>query len=231
VSTLSFSERIFRHLGNRQSIHGRIADGFLWVSFFALIGKLAGAAKEMAVAARYGVSETVDAYVFVFNLITWPIAVWFSVLTVVLVPLMARVRNDSPGAIPQFRSELLGLSLLVASVLGIATVVALPVAFHTGWTGLSKGALERAYTFSAPMAFLVPLGVLISFFLGLDTRLWKASQHLARGCPLLGALSRSHNAARASPRAATLGYACRVQSSFGHAGSAFPLARNCEARA
>jgi hypothetical protein len=46
-------------------------------------GKLAGAAKEMAIAWRYGVSDTVDAYVFVFNLATWPVSLWFGVLTVV----------------------------------------------------------------------------------------------------------------------------------------------------
>ena len=57
-----------------------------------LIAKFAGAAKEMAVAWRYGVSATVDAYVFVFNLINMPVSIWFSVLTVVLIPIIAKYR-------------------------------------------------------------------------------------------------------------------------------------------
>ena len=42
--------------------HKRIAHGAAWVFLFVLIGKLAGAVKETAVAYRYGVSGVVDAY-------------------------------------------------------------------------------------------------------------------------------------------------------------------------
>ena len=72
-----FIKRIRRHWNDPASHDRRIATGFLWVAFFLLVSKLAGAAKEMAVAWRYGVSETVDAYVFVFNLVTWPVTLWF----------------------------------------------------------------------------------------------------------------------------------------------------------
>ena len=56
----------------QSSSHARILSGFLWVSLFLFLGKATGAAKEMAVAWRYGVSPIVDAYVFVFNLLAWP---------------------------------------------------------------------------------------------------------------------------------------------------------------
>lgn len=85
------TDRIRRHLADPQSEHRKVVLGFLSVSIFVFIGKLAGAAKEMTIAWRYGVSETVDAYVFVLNLVSWPVSVWFSVLTVVMTPLIVRL--------------------------------------------------------------------------------------------------------------------------------------------
>ena len=97
---------------NPNSYNWRIAKSFLLVSFFVLVGKLAVAAKEMVIAWKYGVSETVDAYVLVFYLLNWPIVVWFSILTVALVPLVARLRVNSPQEIQQFRNEVFGFSLI-----------------------------------------------------------------------------------------------------------------------
>lgn len=164
MTTRSLIVSVSRHLTDPQSYHRRIASGFLWVSFFVLIGKLAGAAKEMAIAWRYGVSETVDAYVFVFNLISWPVAIWFSVLTVVLVPLVARFRNDNPAALPQFRGELLGLSLLMGIILGLFVFLAFPAMMRAGLTGLTETTLEKALDLAGPLSLLVPLGLVIRQF-------------------------------------------------------------------
>lgn len=134
----------------------------MWVSLFVFIGKLAGAAKEMAIAWRYGVSETVDAYVFVFNLVSWPVSVWFSVLTVVLVPLVARVRHDSPAELCRFRSELLGLTLVVGLVLAMLAWLGLPWLLNSGGIGLSDNALAETLRLAGGLAILAPLGVVIS---------------------------------------------------------------------
>ena len=72
-----------------KSSNARILSGFLWVSLFLFLGKIAGAAKEMVVAWRYGVSPIVDAYVFVFNMLAWPGGVFGSVCLSLLVPLCA----------------------------------------------------------------------------------------------------------------------------------------------
>ena len=64
---MAFFSRIRHHITNPESYHRRIASSFLLVSAFVLIGRLAGAAKEMAIAWRYGISEIVDAYVLVFS--------------------------------------------------------------------------------------------------------------------------------------------------------------------
>ena len=64
----------------------RIVVALFWTTIFVVVGKFAGGAKEVAIAWRYGVSDTVDSYVLVFNMVVWPVTVWLSVLTIVLVP-------------------------------------------------------------------------------------------------------------------------------------------------
>jgi peptidoglycan biosynthesis protein MviN/MurJ (putative lipid II flippase) len=149
---------------NAHPDHHAIARGMVWVALFVFVGKLAGAAKEMVVAYRYGVSAEVDAYLFVLNLVSWPVGVWFSVLTVVLVPLAARIRNDAAGELPRFRAELLGLALLLG--LGLTLVLGLAVwgLLQTGWTGLPLATVTIAAGITPWLAGLVPLGVLISLF-------------------------------------------------------------------
>ena len=157
-------ERIRHHLGNPDSQHRQIALGFVWVSMFVFVGKLAGAAKEMTIAWRYGVSATVDAYVFVFNLITWPVSVWFSILTVVLLPLAARLRSDTPAELPRFRAELFGLTLLLGLALGLLTWLGLPMLLRKGWLGLSGPALTQALDMTGGLALLASLGTVTSLF-------------------------------------------------------------------
>ena len=160
----SIADRIRSHLADPQSRHRKIAAGFVWVALFVFIGKLAGAAKEMAIAWRYGVSETVDAYVFVFDLINLPVSVWFSVLTVVLVPLATRIRHDDPVELPRFRSELLGLTMIVGLGLGCLVWFGLPTLLQAGWVRLSDQALAEALHMAGGLALLAPMGVLISLF-------------------------------------------------------------------
>lgn len=160
----TINARIRRHLAERKSHHHRIASGFLWVSFFVLVGKFAGAAKEMAIAWRYGVSDTVDAYVFVFNIVTWPVGIWFSVLTVVLIPLVAKTRNENPSALPQFGNQLLGLTVSSGLALGAGVYWGLPVLLNSGWTGLSGGGLATALAMAGPLSLLLPLGLAASTF-------------------------------------------------------------------
>lgn len=146
---------------NAESHHRRIAIGFVWVSLFVLVGKLAGAAKEMAIAWRYGISGTVDAYVFIFNLVNWPVSVWFSVLTVVLVPLIARVRRDQPAALPRFAGELLGFSLVAG--LALAVLFSAAVWWMGGHgSGLKGQAATEAAHMVVPLSAMLPLGLVIS---------------------------------------------------------------------
>jgi putative peptidoglycan lipid II flippase len=151
-------------LRNAHPDHHAIARGMAWVTLFVLVGKLAGAAKEMAIAYRYGVSVEVDAYLFVFNLVSWPVGVWFSVLTVVLVPLVARIRQGAAAELPRFRAELLGLTLLLGIALALLAWLGLPLLLRSPWTGLPSTTVTVAINMTLALALLAPLGMLISLF-------------------------------------------------------------------
>ena len=135
-----------------------------WVSLFVLLASLARAVREAAIAHRYGVGAEVDAYLFVFNLVNWPVGVWLSVLTVVLVPMAARLRRSAPLDLPRLRSELLGLAILIGLALGLIAVIVLPLVLRSSWTGLSAATASLAAGMVPGLALLAPLGVLIGLF-------------------------------------------------------------------
>ena len=145
------------------SQHRRIAVGFLWVSLFVFLGKLAGAAKEMAIAWRYGVSAHVDAYVVVFNLVTWPVAVWFNILSIALVPALVRTTLSEPSEIRRFRGELLGWNVVVAAAFGFGTWMALQGIFQTNAFGLREDIRAEAATATQLLAWVAPLGIMSSY--------------------------------------------------------------------
>ena len=149
-------------LHNVHPDHHAIARGMAWVALFVLLGSVARAAKEMAIAYRYGISAEVDAYLFVFNLVNWPVGVWFSVLTVVLVPLAARIRQGASAELPRFRSELLGLTLLLGLALALLGWLGLPLLLPLSWTGLPQTTVAIAINMVPTLTLLAPLGVIIS---------------------------------------------------------------------
>jgi putative peptidoglycan lipid II flippase len=150
---------------------------------FVALAKFAGAAKEILIAARFGTSETVDAYLFVFNCINWPLGVWLSILPIVLLPLLARIDQESPPAALKFTNEVLTLSLALGTALGIAYWALLPSLIAT--SGLTTLASAIGYSMIGPMIVLLPLGALNVF---LATRLLAAGSQvntILEGIPAL----------------------------------------------
>lgn len=129
---------------------------------FVLLGKVAGAAKEMAVAWRYGISTIVDGYLYVMSLVSWPVAVWFGVLGVVLVPLAASTRRNTPHELPRFRAELLGLTLLIGLTLLAIAEFGLPPFLRSSLSGLSGTALAHALEAAPILSGVILLGFVIS---------------------------------------------------------------------
>lgn len=156
--------RLYRRLRDAHPDHHAIARGMAWVALFVFLGKLVAAAKEMAIAYRYGVSAEVDAYLFVFNLVSWPVSVWFSVLTIVLIPLVARIRQSELTELPRFRSELLGFTILLGLALTLIGWLGLPLLLSAKWTGLPDATAATAINMVPPLALLASLGILISLF-------------------------------------------------------------------
>ncbi len=140
------------------SYHRRIATGALWVTVFVLAARMVGAAKEMIVAWRYGVDIKLDAYVFVFNMLNWPISIWFSVLTVVLIPLITHAKGDSEKS-KIFRGELIAFTLFLGLCFGLASWLILPVVMEKAGGRLEQDVIREAVRISGVMSLLLPLGI------------------------------------------------------------------------
>ena len=116
----------------------------------------------MAVAYRYGLGAEVDAYQFVSNLISWPVGIWCSVLTAVLVPLAGRMRQSDAAELPRFRAELLGLALLLSIASALLVWLGIGAMLHSGWSGLPANTARLAADALPGLVLLLPLGVLVA---------------------------------------------------------------------
>ena len=132
----------------------------LTVAVFTLVGKLMSAAKEIVVAYRYGIAAEVDAYHFLYNLISWPIGIWCSVLTAVLVPLAARMRESARDEVPHFRAELFGFTLLLGGGLALLAWLGIRTLLALGGTGLPANSAQLARAALPGLILLLPLGML-----------------------------------------------------------------------
>ena len=162
--TMNIFQTIRERIRNAHPDNLAIALSMARVILFVLLGSLARAAGEMAIAYRYGVSADVDAYLFVLNLIRWPIGVWFSVLTVVLVPLEVRIRHDEGAELSRFRAELLGLTLVFGGALMLLVCLGISLLMQRSWSGLPEATANIASSMVPVLSMLAPLGALISLF-------------------------------------------------------------------
>lgn len=151
---MSFLSRKLARLGDD---HQRIAKAALRVALFLLLGKFAGAAKEMAVAYRYGVSDAVDAYQFTLTLASWLPVTLVGVLSVVLIPVLVRTRREPEQARNRFLSELQAWSIATGTVLAVLIYTAWPWVLEFAGPGLSPQtramSLQLTWAF-APAALL-----------------------------------------------------------------------------
>ena len=106
------------------------------MALFLLLGKFAGAFKEMAVAWRYGVSDVVDAYQFTFTLASWLPVTVVGVLSVVLIPVLVRSRTEEASQRFRFLAELQAWGIGIGVVLAVAIYVAWPWVLQFAGQGL-----------------------------------------------------------------------------------------------
>ena len=141
--------------------HLRIVRGLIVVSFFLLIGKFAGAAKEMAVAYRYGVGETVDAYMLIFAYLTWLPAIWLAVLNSVFVPLVHKLGSEEKT---RFNRQLLGATILLSVVFTILLLLAIPLLLKSQLLALSSTGADLWYQLAMGLIPVVGLSFLVAQF-------------------------------------------------------------------
>lgn len=149
---------------NAHPDHHAIVKGMFWVGLFVFVGAIARASKEIAIAYRYGTSEVVDAYLFVFNIVNWPVVVWLSLLTVVLLPLTATAKTADNHDTPTFRAEFFGLTLWIGIALFIIFWISLPEILQPHWSGLPPGTAIIALNALPGIAPIAAIGFLTSLF-------------------------------------------------------------------
>lgn len=149
---------LIRKLGNIHPDHQRIFKGAFRVAVFLLLGKAAGAVKEMAVAYRYGVSDAVDAYQFTMTMATWLPVTIVGVLSVVLIPVLVRLRRAERAERDDFIRELQGWVLAAGIALALLTRLAWPYALD--WLGGGLSPQVRAMTGDLLVAF-APVSALL----------------------------------------------------------------------
>src|SRR5690554_970225 len=115
-----------QRLSTLHTDHRRIALGAMRVATFLLLGKIFGALKEMAVAYRYGISDVVDAYQFTMVMANWLPVTIVGALSVVLIPVLVRLRKDDAPARSRFLGEVQGIILAAGLALAIVLYVVWP---------------------------------------------------------------------------------------------------------
>jgi putative peptidoglycan lipid II flippase len=150
-----------------RSLHGnhrRIASGALWVGLFVLAAKLCVAAREMAIAWRYGIGPAVDAYQFSLTIVNWLPMMLSGVAVVVLVPRFVALAK-SPAQYRHFVAELNGTLLLLGGVVALLTWASVPAATDLLTRGLdpATAALTRQMSrWLAPLAMVTVLSGYLS---------------------------------------------------------------------
>lgn len=144
--------------------HGAIVRGFVVVAVFGVLAKLVGAGKELVLAWRFGTSEEIDAYLFIFNLYGVPVAIWVGALGGIFVPMLVRLRSTSPDQAVLLQSEMNGLAALTGLVVGLLTAAAAMLFVRSGLSGLTPIVAEKALLLSwilwpiIPALFLIQVG-------------------------------------------------------------------------
>lgn len=144
--------------------HKRIASGAALIGLLVIGAKLFVAAREMAIAWRYGISGTVDAYQLALTVTTWLPTMLAAVATVVLVPRLVALQREGTGGYRGFIEELNGGVLLLGLGLALATWAAAPFAADILSGTLDRETAELTRAMSLRMAPVAFFAILIGYF-------------------------------------------------------------------
>ena len=157
----------------------------VFVLLFMVIGKVVGAAKEIAVAAAYGTGPIMDGYVFLFNLLSWPSTIFSNVCFITLIPFLLRIKRRSPQELALLRREILGTTLLFGCLIALVVGGALSFALSLGITGLPLRTAQLANMMLMPMLMGIPLSTMAGFLAANLMAHGKQANTLLEGVPAL----------------------------------------------
>lgn len=165
--------------------HLRILKALLTVAMLMAVAKGVGAAKEMAVAFRYGTGPIVDAYVFSFALVTWPSTAWVGVTSITLIPTMIGLSGANAQSADRFRREFIGATLVIGALLAVAMATILAVGAHAGLFGMARPVSRVVEATALPMSLLAPLGMVVGLLSSLLMASHRHTNSLLDGVPPL----------------------------------------------
>ena len=140
----------------RDSNNGRILSAMLIVGGLSLVVNVAVIARELVLAAFFGVGDAVDAFLIAFALPAFAMNVLAGSMGVALLPILVRVREQSGAEAAQnLVSSTVRVAavvlLLVAGLLGVCGPVLLP------WLGSNFTPAKLALTYEMYLWLLVPI--------------------------------------------------------------------------
>lgn len=155
--------------------HKRIGRNALYVLVFVLIGRCAGALKEIAIANFYGVSPIVDSFQLTFNLMTWVPSTLVSVLGIILVPLLVHVRLLDREERVLFLAELNTAVVATGCAASALLYLAWPYILHALAKNLSAESVDLSLQFAKGLA---PLAIEILLIAQFSARLQAQEKHI-----------------------------------------------------
>jgi putative peptidoglycan lipid II flippase len=141
VRQLPIAAALSRRLSGLHVNHKRIAASALLIGILTIVAKLFVAGREIAIAWRYGVSGTVDAYQLAITIVTWLPMMLISVMSAVLVPRLVALQGQSPER-RRFIDELNGIILLSGLVLALIIWAGAPLASRLLGSGLQARTVQ-----------------------------------------------------------------------------------------
>ena len=154
---------LFARLSSPHPYHKRVAKGALLIGLLTLLAKIVVAGREIAIAWRFGVSSTADAYALALTATTWLPTMIAGVMAVVLVPRLvglSRSTERRSGFLEELNSSALALGVAAAAI----TWVAAPVATNLLASRTEPRTVELAAWMSAQMAPIALFIIVSAYF-------------------------------------------------------------------
>jgi putative peptidoglycan lipid II flippase len=167
-------QSVRRRLGRVHQDHKRIARSAVVLLAFVILGKCIGASKEMAIAYRYGISGTVDAYQLALTLVTWLPTMLTNVLSVLLIPALVSLKDDKSEQ-NGFLGELEGAGLVIGVVSCLLLWLCWPYMADAVGSNLAESTREICRHMIIGM---LPVGVLTFTICISSARLQASGKHI-----------------------------------------------------